>query len=79
MSIYLNTNFGAREKAQRNILKNLSFRGHDLAHAVHGENVLRHQVLSLLYFDKTPIIPVTEAKTCDNSLCCATSSRNTSI
>ena len=35
---------GAREERQRDVLENLALGRNDLAHAVHGENVLRHGV-----------------------------------
>ena len=52
------TDLGTREKTQRNIFQDMALRRHDLADAVHGENVLGHGVCSFgKQSNKTAIIP----------------------
>ncbi len=38
------TDLGTREEGQRDVLENLALRGNDLAHPVHGIDVLRHGI-----------------------------------
>ena len=64
------TDLGAGEKTQGNIFQDMALRRHDLADAVHGENVLGHGVCSFgKQSIKTTIIPRTHDP-CHNSLRC---------
>ena len=39
-----NTDFGTREKRERDIFKDLTFRRHDFADAIHGIDVVSHLI-----------------------------------
>jgi hypothetical protein len=47
-----NTDFRAREEAQRDIFENMTFRRYDLADTMHGINELSHVGLRLFYRDE---------------------------
>jgi hypothetical protein len=47
-----NTDFRAREEAQRDIFQNMTFRRNHFADTMHGINELSHVGLRLFYFDR---------------------------